>query len=160
MNRSADRASSAETADGSSGVSPRFRRWITWTLACYWLALFLGTHTPQPRLERLPKYSDKLLHFGAYAGLAFLIGLWCMTRRRPNSWSMRGIFLFTAGYAAADELLQIPVGRTCSIWDFVADLLGCAVGLAVLFAVRRRLSQPASTDFTTPPATRPSEESV
>jgi VanZ family protein len=34
-------------------------------------------------------------------------------------------------YGALDELLQIPVGRHCDLWDWVADMGGVAAVLAV-----------------------------
>lgn len=47
------------------------------------------------------------------------------------------VFAVLAVYAAIDELTQIPVGRTGSVNDWLADVVGAAIGL-VLFAVFRR----------------------
>jgi VanZ family protein len=44
-------------------------------------------------------------------------------------------------YGAIDELLQIPVGRVCSLGDWLADAAGVAtvVALAVVFGAVRQV---------------------
>ena len=56
-------------------AAARFRRISTAVLACYWLAMFAGTHWPNFSLEHYPRNTDKVLHLSAYAGLSFLIAL-------------------------------------------------------------------------------------
>jgi VanZ family protein len=105
-------------------------------LAGYWLALFAGTHiqqTPQVILSLAP--SDKWLHFGAYAGLAFLIALnW--RQRRAFGWRQwTAALVLLAAFGALDELTQMPVGRDCDVFDWIADLEGSLVGLVVFLAL-------------------------
>lgn len=103
-------------------------------LIVYWLGLFLGTHAPiTPR--SVPTISDKLLHFGAYAGLAVLCAANVWIFRPLNFRSLAVIFVVLACYGVVDELLQIPVGRHCDMNDWYADLKGIAVGLAVSFGL-------------------------
>jgi len=106
-------------------------------LAVYWVALFIGTHVPKlPRVTpRLPHF-DKLLHFSAYAGLAFLLAAVFTMRRSMSTGRYVAIFIGLAVYAALDELIQsIPgLGRQADPLDWVADVCGVTVGLLVFAA--------------------------
>lgn len=114
-------------------------------LALYWLALVLGTHTPTtPRTTGLPM-SDKVVHFGAYAGLATLA--YYALRRRGMSWSRAFIVLWgvLALHAVLDEVTQGAVpGRSPDPLDALADLSGVTVALAfwriveLLFSARQK----------------------
>lgn len=82
--------------------------------------------------------SDKGIHFALYFILAFLGGRYQLARQARTSIMM--LLLWTtiyAGYAAADEWLQQFVGRTTSLEDWTADLLGIAVGTVVVALVKR-----------------------
>jgi VanZ family protein len=117
----------------------RHHRAFAILLACYWGLLFLGTHIPLPRLGELPKHSDKGMHLIAYAGLSFLLLLWISTVRKLEFRHFVMVFAITVLYAAADELLQIPVNRTCDIYDALADCLGSVIGLLSAVIIRRVL---------------------
>ena len=82
----------------------------------------------------LPGGSDKLIHFMAYLGLACLLGLF----RGPEKWVSS--LAIVAVFAVIDELLQIPVGRSCDIADGLADWLGAAVGTGLAARLYRRPS--------------------
>ena len=77
--------------------------------------------------------SDKTLHSLSFTILAGLL-----------SWTLNGlirgvvrhcaiVLLIIAVYGAIDELLQIPVGRHCDFGDWLADLRGGVVGLALFY---------------------------
>lgn len=103
--------------------------------------MFAGTHTPLPQLDGLPGNSDKALHLAGYAGLAFLLSLRlsALPAFRLHTIRILGIaFALSLFYGAADELLQIPVGRHCDIYDWLADVVGTTIGLACFVAVRRQ----------------------
>ena len=113
------------------------RRWLVLAggaLACYWLALVVGTHYPFP--HGIPTdYSDKELHFGAYAGLAFM-GAAAWTARwglRPVGWAI--VWVAVVMHGAIDEWTQPPFGRTCELLDWVADVLGASLGMALFLAI-------------------------
>lgn len=113
-------------------------------LGGYWLALFIGTHISRPpELLLSLSPSDKLLHFSAYAGLAFLLALnWWL--RRPFGWrQLLGAWALLAAFGIFDEVTQIPVGRNCDFFDWTADVAGSASGLAI-FLVARALWQRGS----------------
>ncbi|MCH8828747.1 MAG: VanZ family protein [Planctomycetes bacterium] len=122
-------------------MKPSPKHSLTWKrrlsaalLIVYWGSLFVGTHMPIPNLGGQPRHLDKLMHFGAYAGLSFLLGLWWSAGRRLNRPLALKVFAVTVVYAAVDELLQtIPfVRRTGDVLDFLADCLGSLIGLAAL----------------------------
>ena len=104
-------------------------------LAVYWLAMFAGTHYPKPE-QISPNVSDKLLHFGAYAGLTWLWVLVIVVRRPLHLRDGLWIGLGLAVYGALDELLQIPVGRHCDINDWYADMGGVAGALVAAYLVQ------------------------
>ena len=119
----------------------RFRRAIFVMLACYWAALFIGTHVPAPVLPDLPRYSDKVVHFVMYAGLSYLLALYYLASRPMKLQHYLTVFVITAVYAAADELLQLAVHRHSSFYDGVADALGSLTGLAAFTVTRHILER-------------------
>lgn len=88
-----------------------------------------------PQLVREAQVSDKALHVLAYLILVFL--LWFAVKpdskvnwRKASVW---WVFLLVSGYGLVDEWLQsFSAGRSASIGDFLANLVGIAGGL-VLF---------------------------
>jgi VanZ family protein len=109
---------------------PAFIRLGTITLlTSYWLLLFVSTHLPSDKIAH-PRIWDKLAHFIAYAGLAFLLAWVVSVHRRPSLRTYAWLLLVAACYGAVDELAQILVhGRAAELWDWTADMIGAAVGL-------------------------------
>jgi VanZ family protein len=126
----------------------RMIRIATLCLAVYWLAIFVATHLPSSSMPSL-KFSDKIQHACAYAGLGFLMA-WAfpsgqILRERARHAIM--VVLLVSCYGVIDELTQrfIP-GRTCDFWDAVADAVGAVIGVSVYcglraFLVRRAWGQ-------------------
>jgi len=99
-------------------------------LVIYWLLLFIGTHIP-PKQGILPNlgHMDKLLHFSAYTGLAFL-GAVVFAYRSTYRLLAYALLLATGMlYGMVDELSQIPVGRDAAWGDWFADVAGLITGL-------------------------------
>ncbi len=122
-------------------------RIATTVLAIYWLTLVIATHWPlkipppgQPIFGK-----DKVLHFSAYAGLAFLFGLVAALRKR------RGATVALAGVAAVyavlagfgDEVTQPLTGRDFEWWDWLADSLGATAGATLLFVAAKLIASGA-----------------
>ena len=109
------------------------RRAATVVLAVYWLTLVTATHWP---LRFLPRdkpllASDKLLHFSAYAGLAFLLSL-VVYLRRPSSLGLSlgkvaCVWVVVVVSGLCDEFTQPLVGRDFEWYDWLADSVGGAV---------------------------------
>ncbi len=107
----------------------------TGAVLAYWAAMLLGTHLPGSAVPETP-YSDKTLHFTAYAGFAFLLA-WAWATRRRFLWCGPVFAVLVAGlYGALDELTQtfIP-GRFGDLGDWCYDLLGTLTGVAVFCVV-------------------------
>lgn len=98
------------------------------TLGVYWTAIFVGTHMPVDARVLGPFY-DKILHFGAFAGLAFLLAaaLRALRRRRGSPllpWAIAAV------YGCIDELTQMAIpGRHAGFGDWFADVLGAGAGV-------------------------------
>ena len=122
----------------------RFRMLSTTILACYWLAMFLGTHWPNFKLEQYPQNTDKVLHLSAYAGLSFLIAVRLSLKRDLRLSDSLWILAAIVGYSIFDEVTQPPFGRTCDFFDAVADWVGGIFGLCAFAVLRRMLRRIAS----------------
>jgi len=106
----------------------------------YWVLLFLVMHVRRPPGSQVVhRFGDKIVHAVAYLVLA-LLGGWvaarwgrCVNRR----WVIRWLLIYAA-YAAADELLQPLIGRTCQLGDWFADLGGTAAALILIWGLSYR----------------------
>ena len=107
------------------------RRLYLALLILWALLTFLLTSIPNPDIPVHFRYADKAAHLGFYGVMGVLCGLW----RRASGCSARQAVLqavlFIAVAGAIDEVHQhwIP-GRTMSLLDWAADLLGGGTGAA------------------------------
>jgi VanZ family protein len=113
-----------------------------WRLAlpAYWVALAAATHYPRVRIPGELPSSDKILHFAAFAILAFLI--WQVLARRARPLTAASVWIVAAiaiPYAAIDEYTQQFVGRYTELADWVANTAGIVCTLSVL-ELRRRIT--------------------
>ena len=76
---------------------------------------------------------DKVCHFVAYAGLAFLLAMVWSLRRSTRSplplAHLATIVVLLATYGVLDEVTQPWVGRSCEVGDWIADLCGAVMGV-------------------------------
>ena len=98
---------------------------------------FLSSQSTLPELKGIFGF-DKVQHLIAYGALAFCLGFWFSPQRR-RPWQ---IFLFCTAiascYGAIDEFHQYFVpGRSCDIWDWIADTLGAASGAGLFILLSR-----------------------
>jgi VanZ family protein len=106
----------------------------------------LATHWPfKVPPQQQPLFSkDKLLHFSAYAGLAFLFVTVAQIRRstipglrrRPLPIAALWLLAVTAGFL--DEITQPLTARDFEWWDWVADILGATAGIFFGIVAGRR----------------------
>lgn len=128
--------SDRSVADSDCEKPSFLKRVATLAAACYWLALYIGTHIPNPDMLIGPHVSDKFLHFAAYFGLYLVLA----TRIRivHKAWpTMRQTIILAAAtslYSAFDEITQgIPIiNRYPDIMDAVADCAGVAAAILVV----------------------------
>jgi len=85
---------------------------------------------------------DKVLHFIAYVALAAAVGLWFSKK----IWAKKPMLSFlicvaaASAYGAVDEIHQYFVpGRSCDIFDWIADTLGAATGAVVIMLCVRKI---------------------
>jgi len=117
---------------------------------CFWaygLFLVAMTHAPSEKvtfLIRAIDYGllepDKLIHMAAYSVLALLAALACADRWGPTKTAAGRLFGLLALWGMADEATQPLFRRVADANDWIADLAGVAVGLAIGFALCRWLA--------------------
>jgi len=128
--------SNQTAANSDYGKPSILKRLATPAAACYWLALYVGTHIPNPDMLIGAHVSDKVLHFSAYFGLYLVLA----TRIRiiHEAWpTMRQTIILaaiTSLYSAFDEITQgVPIiNRHPDIMDAVADCGGVVVAILVV----------------------------
>ena len=104
-------------------------RWKNWLApAFYYLAILSISLIPRSGVEKvdrlIPLPNDKVLHLGVYSGFGFVLGRLPFS---PVALGMAGSLL-----GALDEQVQrLAPGRDVSVADWVADILGVSLGLAV-----------------------------
>lgn len=104
---------------------------VAGALTVYWVALFYGTHSRLPP-GLLPGQTDKLIHLAAYAGLGALLITVRATRGTYPWTSLWRRWIVLAIYGAFDEITQMLVNRTADVRDWLADLIGAAIGLGLV----------------------------
>jgi VanZ family protein len=115
-----------------------------WLLAAYWISLLVGTHLPPQFHAVTEELNDKVEHLFAYAGLAWLLAMaWQTSVGELTNRHLRFAWLAIVLSAMADELTQPFFDRDCSVWDWLADAIGVALGLAAF-----RLTQWAIAKYT------------
>ena len=81
-------------------------------------------------------FRDKLIHFLEYAVFGYL--LWQSVTRWKIDTSLAGLMLLAlllgTVYAGSDEIHQYYVpGRDANVFDWIADVIGLAVGLTTAY---------------------------
>lgn len=119
---------------------------LTARRAAFWAftaALFTATHWPKARLPGPPN-TDKVLHVLVFGAWTFLFALTGYLRpiRRPAT--LLAVGLIAAAWAGLDELLQeIPaIHRDATLRDYIADLIGVALGLAAAAIIAPLIAEP------------------
>jgi VanZ family protein len=138
-------------------------------LMLYLIGMVLATHWPHidryaPEGIRCLPCVDKLVHGCLYFGWAALWGWVLWSESRQHRWGgLLGLLLGGLLWAAVDELTQAFVGRQPSVVDFMADLIGLMVGLAIWVIwsrniIRRRLAAPAQICLSSKGTNQPEAE--
>ena len=117
------------------------RHFLLIVLIVYWLAEFISTHIPQEKVPSLGT-SDTVCHCEAFFILSSLFWLTLTSRCAPMLKKLIVIITILPIYAALDELTQPIVNRHASISDWLADVVGVVLAMAVceiIAAIIRRL---------------------
>jgi VanZ family protein len=96
---------------------------VTLTLT---VALLWPLEAPPPA----PEGSDKLVHFIAFAALAFPLAY-------TGRFGLSPVFIGASVYGGAIELIQPSFNRSADINDWVADIIGVVLGIGCGLLYRR-----------------------
>ena len=94
---------------------------LTLTVAMLW-----PLDTPPPA----PEGSDKLVHFIAFAALAFPLA-------RTGRLGLLGMFIGASAFGGAIELIQPMFNRNADVNDWIADTIGVLIGIGCGLVYRR-----------------------
>ena len=94
---------------------------LTLTVAMLW---------PLEAPPSAPEGSDKLVHFIAFAALAFPLA-------RTGRFGLLPVFIAASAYGGAIELIQPSFNRSADFNDWFADVVGVALGIGCGLLYRR-----------------------
>lgn len=115
-------------------------RRILWvTTGAYWVLIFTLTHLPQHHLHGAIVLNDKHLHFLAFGGLAFLLGLTLLLAMPRRRWVPLFVLAVAMAYGAFDERTQMFFNRTCELGDWLADAAGAATAAGFLALIQWKM---------------------
>ena len=86
---------------------------LTLTIAMLW-----PLEAPPPA----PEGSDKLVHFIAFAALAFPLAI-------TGRFGLLSVFIGASVYGGAIELIQPSFNRSADVNDWIADVVGVVLGI-------------------------------
>ena len=90
------------------------------------VAMLWPLEAPPPALEG----SDKLVHFIAFATLAFPLA-------RIGRFGVIPVLIGASAFGAIIELIQPTFNRSADVNDWIADTLGALIGIGLGLAYRR-----------------------
>ena len=109
------------------------RYWIQLSLVMLLAITALSLH-PLDNLPEAPG-SDKTHHLIAYAALAYPASL-----RKPKQW--QAIITIFALYSGLIELIQPHVNRYGEWMDFLANISGLIIGIALAYLINKLIKYP------------------
>ena len=77
-----------------------------------------------------PAGSDKIVHFIAFAALAFPLA-------RTGRFGLLPVFIGASAFGGIIELIQPSFGRSADMQDWIADIAGVALGIALALVYHR-----------------------
>ena len=86
------------------------------------LALSVAMLWPLEAPPPAPEGSDKLVHFVAFAALAFPLA-------RTGRFGLLPVFVGASAFGGAIELIQPSFNRSADVNDWVADVVGVILGI-------------------------------
>ena len=77
-----------------------------------------------------PDGSDKIVHFLAFAALAFPLA-------RTGRFGLIPVFIGASAFGGLIELIQPSFGRSADMQDWIADIAGVGLGIVLALIYRR-----------------------
>ena len=93
-------------------------------------ALTVAMLWPLDQPPPAPAGSDKIIHFIAFAALAFPLA-------RTGRLGLAAVFIGASAFGGLIELIQPSFNRSADIGDWVADTIGVAIGIGCGLLYRR-----------------------
>ena len=93
-------------------------------------ALSVAMLWPLDQPPPAPAGSDKIVHFIAFAVLAFPLA-------RTGRFGLLPVFIGASAFGGAIELIQPTFNRSADVNDWVADIIGVLLGISVGLVYRR-----------------------
>ncbi len=111
-----------------------FRRFLYWipAILIFSTSWYLSS---QETIEHMPSFwnADKLVHLLCFGFLSFWVAFACRIREKKAFWIPSVI---VSVYGIIDEIHQsFTPGRSCSVFDWMADTLGAVLGAFVFLYV-------------------------
>ena len=94
---------------------------LTLTVAMLW---------PLEASPPAPEGSDKLVHFAAFAALAFPLA-------RTGRFGLIPVFVGASVFGGFIEVIQPSFGRSADMQDWIADIAGVGLGIVLALLYRR-----------------------
>jgi VanZ family protein len=94
---------------------------LTLTVAMLW---------PMDQPPPAPEGSDKLVHFIAFAALAFPLA-------RTGRFGLLPVFIGASAFGGAIEVIQPDFNRSADVNDWIADIVGVVLGIGCGLLYRR-----------------------
>jgi VanZ family protein len=94
------------------------------------LILTVAMLWPMDQPPPAPEGSDKLVHLAAFAALAFPLA-------RTNRVSLLLVVIGASAFGGLIELIQPTFNRSADLNDWIADILGVMLGIALGLIYRR-----------------------
>ena len=114
---------------------------IYFPLILYWIMLFTATSLPAANLPSVA-VGDKLKHFTAFFGLSVLLSLTLLYQNKVlllKKYFLAAALIISSIYGLLDEIHQSFVpGRNNEFLDWVADSLGAAAGVFIVFYLLKK----------------------
>jgi hypothetical protein len=129
---------------------PRSARVLTVLCVIAWIGAFTATHVPLNRVLRDMEFrpSDVWLHMVGYFGLTTIFLLTMFARRWRRYRRLVTILHVIPIYGVIDELTQPLVGRTAAVTDWLANIAGMILAIALIEGLAawrsRRTATPAA----------------
>jgi VanZ family protein len=110
-------------------------------LIIYWILLFTATSLPAAHVPSFD-VSDKIKHFSAFFGLSVLLSLTLLYQSKVQlfkNYFLAVALIISSLYGLLDEVHQSFVpGRNSEFLDWVADSLGAAAGVLIVYYLLKK----------------------
>jgi len=108
---------------------------LLWALVILVIIAIPGNYIPKPSGLWESISPDKILHFGLFAPLSYLLAWGIYKNNKPSKQVIIIPLIFGIIYAILTEMLQYYIiqGRNGNLFDAIADIIGVSLGL-ILFS--------------------------